>query len=280
MKSTKVKIPAKINLSLDILGKEDGYHNIRSLVASVNIYDTVVLKKRKDNRITLALKGLNCNCREEDNNAFKSAKLFSDRFNTCGVDIKIKKRIPLASGLGGSSADIAGVLIGMKNLFDKKSDILSLANEMGSDSGYMINGGYSVIYERGNKIIPVKSKIKIPAIIITDEKTISSKEGYAGFDKEKKHYEDVTINAVSELINNNDKFFKLLKNDLQPYAEKVIPSITEKIDLLKNNGAETALMTGSGSGVFGLFLSKKARNVAYKMLKEKYGDRIYKVHTF
>lgn len=280
MKKIKAKIPAKINLTLDIEGKEQDYHKIKSLVASVDIYDTIIVKKRKDSNITLNTYGINPQCEMRENNAYKSAKLFMDKFSVGGVDIVIKKNIPLASGLGGSSADIAGVLLAMKKLFKVKESIFDLANEVGSDSGYMTQGSYAVISNRGEEVVPISMRLKMPCIIITDEKTISAKQGYCGYDEMGEEYLPTTLEAVKELKNKKERFFTLLKNDLSHYAITVIPNIKEKAIELKENGANSSLMTGSGSGVYGLFLSKKKRNKAYKKLKTKYNDRIIKCKMF
>lgn len=279
MHKTKVKIPAKINLTLDILSKEQEYHKIKSLVSSVNIYDKIYIKKRKDSNITLIFKGIDPKCEITKNNAYKAAKLFMDKFSVGGVDIIVKKNIPLASGLGGSSADIAGVLLAMKKLFKVKQSIFELANELGSDSGYMTIGSYAVISNRGEEVVPISTKIKIPAIIITDENTISALEGYNGYDEMGVNQTETTLQAVSELKNLKKDFFNLLKNDLQPYALSVIPSLKEKLQNLNNSGAIASLMTGSGSAVYGLFVNKKARNKAYRTLKEKYSTNIIKCKT-
>lgn len=279
MKRAKVKIPAKINLTLDVEGVENDYHKIKSLVSNVNIFDTIYIKKRKDNNITLKFFGIDPKCDILENNAYKSAKLFIDKFSVGGVDIVVKKNIPLSSGLGGSSADIAGVLLAMKKLFKVKESIFDLANELGSDSGYMSIGGYAVISNRGEEVVKIDTKIKIPAIVITDEKTISAFQGYNGYDQMGIDYEGTTIQSVSALKNKKKEFFSLLKNDLEPYAISVIPDIeNKKKDLIKAK-ANASLMTGSGSAVYGLFTSKKQRNNAYKLLKQKYKDSIIKCKT-
>ena len=90
MKKVKINVPAKINLTLDVLGAKNNYHQIESLVASVDIYDTVYLTERKDGKITLDMKGIPVDCPIVDNNAVKAARLFCEKFSTYGVDIKIK----------------------------------------------------------------------------------------------------------------------------------------------------------------------------------------------
>ena len=89
MKKYTIKVPAKINLTLDVLGAENGYHQIDSLVASISVYDTITVKKRTDGKITITNKGLPIDCPIIENNAYQAGKLFIDTFGTPGVDIII-----------------------------------------------------------------------------------------------------------------------------------------------------------------------------------------------
>ncbi len=279
MKKTTVKVPAKINLTLDILSREKEYHNIRSLVSTVNVFDTITIQKREDNKVVLNESGFDCGCDYKDNNAYKTAKLFVDTYKTCGVTVSLKKGIPIAGGLGGSSADIAGVLLAMKRLFNINDDMTLLASKLGSDSAYMLNKGYAVISGKGDIIAKVKSDAKLYVVIIWDDVKISAKEGYSGYDGLRKKYQSITYEAVGYLTNLNTKFFGILKNDLQPYAESVMPVLIKKQKDLVNAGAECALMTGSGSAVYGLFQTRSARNKAYKILKIKYEKYLIKCNT-
>ena len=103
------KAYAKINLSLNVYNTENGYHNLDSVVCTVNLYDEITVSKRKDDKINLIMRGIGEDVLSNtNNNAYKAAQLFKETFNTKGMDIKIIKNIPLAGGLGGSSADIAG----------------------------------------------------------------------------------------------------------------------------------------------------------------------------
>ena len=123
MKKITIKAPAKVNLTLDIVEKKRKYHAISSLVASIDLCDEITIKERKDRRINLDMKGIKMDCDLTENNAYLAAKAFVDKFSTMGADIKIVKNIPLSSGLGGSSADTAGVLRGLKELYNLDCDI-------------------------------------------------------------------------------------------------------------------------------------------------------------
>ena len=117
MKNIVINAPAKVNFTLDVLGVEENYHKIKTLVSTIDLYDKITIKKRKDSRIKLVMKGIKVDCEITENNAYKAAKAFIEKYKTLGVDIIVNKKIPVGAGLGGSSADIAGVLNAMEGLY-------------------------------------------------------------------------------------------------------------------------------------------------------------------
>lgn len=280
MKKVKIKSPAKINLTLDVLGISKGYHDIKSLVVTIDLYDKIILKKRKDSRINLISKGLEMDCEMTENNAYKAAKLFVKEFSTNGVDITIHKQIPLGAGLGGSSADIAGVLKGMKKLYKTSGGLLELANALGSDSGYMLNGGYAVISGRGEKIAKKYISEKFYVLIITEKSQVSARASYKMFDKLGKTAEPCTEIAEKALEKKDYlKFYRSLKNDLFVSSSEIVEQIKANLLTLKKIGAPACLMTGSGSAVYGLYIDKKQRDNAYKKLFPIYKNQLIKAQT-
>jgi len=267
MKKIKLKTLAKINLTLDVLGVTGNYHDIKSLVTSIDVSDEIILKKRKDGRVTLKTEGIPVGCSAHDNNAVKAARLFKERFNTKGVDITIVKRIPIGSGLGGSSADIAGVLKGMKELYQTDGDLAPLANELGSDSGYMLTGGYAIMEGRGEKITHKKIEMPLYFLLVTEPTVISARASYKKFDEQGKLYNAVTDEAVTALEEKDfKKFCSVIKNDLERASSELVPEINGNIYILKKAGAPATIMTGSGSAVFGVWSDKKERDDVYKKL--------------
>ena len=280
MKKVKIKAPAKVNLTLDVLGVTGGYHDIKSLVASIDVYDEITLRARKDSTITLECTGLNVGCETFDNNAYKAAKSFIKKFSTHGVDIKIKKNIPIGAGLGGSSADIAGVLNGMKSLYQVKGSLLSIANDLGSDSGYMLSGGFAVITGRGEKVHPKDIKNTLYLLFITEDKSITARASYKACDKLEKIFKPCTSAAEKALKDGDrEKFYSVVKNDLYYGSKELLPEMQGNIFVLKKAGAPTALMTGSGSAVYGVFFDKARRDGVYKKLLPIYGSRLIKAQT-
>ncbi len=280
MKKIKLKSYAKVNLTLDILGTNENFHTIKSLVCSVDICDEITLTKRKDKQVTLATKGLEIDCKPTSNNAFKSAKLFIDKFKTCGVDIVINKKIPIGAGLGGSSADVAGVLNGMQALYPGKHDIEELANRLGSDCAYMLKGGFATIEGRGEKVTNKNIDCTLYFIILTSDTGISAKASYLEFDKINKYSDGVTDKAISYLTKGEyDKFSECIKNDLYEPSSNLLPEIASNYYTLKLAGAKAQIMTGSGSAVCGIFFDKKERDKAYKKLLPLYKDKVLKAKT-
>ena len=278
MKKVKVIARAKVNFTLDILGQNNGFHKIKSLVCTIGLNDIVVLKKRNDKKVILTEKGIKTDCPQEKNNAYKAAQAFIKKYDTNGVDIIINKRIPLGGGLGGSSADVSAVLNGMKKLYRIQEDMSELANELGSDTAYMLKGGYAVIEGRGEIITRLPIKTRFYTLLMTADGMVTAGECYKQFDLLGNSFEEITDTAVSLLLaEKTEQFLKVLKNDLYIPATKINPQIAKNLEILNKYG--DSIMTGSGSVTLALFNSKKQLNKAYKQLNSKYLGRIIKSKT-
>ncbi len=278
MKKITLKTNAKVNFTLDVIGEKDGFHQLESLVASIGIYDRITLVKRLDQKVTLTVKG-NAGCSMENNNAYKAAVAFINEFNTTGVDIYLEKNIPLGGGLGGSSADIAGVLNGMKRLYKIDADMSLIAQRLGSDTVFMLNGGWAVIKGRGEQVIPIKRCKPLHLLLLTCDKSCSAGECYKEYDAQNKTYAPKTGCAVDCIEKGDvDGFMQTLKNDLYGSAIKLVPQIEKNLELMK--GVGYAVMTGSGSVVFGVYPNKKQLNKAYQTLSKVCKNNLIKTKTF
>lgn len=274
------KVPAKVNLTLDVLGIEGNYHNIKSLVASINVYDTVTLIKRADKRITLKVIGFPIKCPVQENNAVKAAVAFMKKFQTRGVSIIINKKIPVAGGLGGSSADVVAVLKGMKKLFDVDADVMPIANELGSDCGYMMNGGYAVISGRGTEVERKFVEKSIPLILVSSPENVTAKNCYGTYDKLGKVYPACTDEAEKLLVKGDIKGLAgLMKNDLEEASFTLAPNAKFPKEVLEFVGAEKVLVSGSGPTVYGVFATQSARDAAFRKISPLFGERAIKANT-
>ena len=280
MGSTKVKVPAKINLTLDVIGYRNGYHDISSLVCPIDLYDTIEVKQNKDRCISVNQNWKNSGSDDADDYVYDAAVKFESEYEVTGVDINVEKMIPVGAGLGGSSADAAGTLIAMKEIFYKGADIFRLAGELGSDTPYMTVGGTAVLSGRGDKVLSLPPVPKMYLIIILDREQCPSRESYEEYDSIGKTYPTATEDAVRALKRGDVQgMLAVLKNDLTEGSCRIVPNIKWNIEALKDVGAEAALMTGSGSSVYGIFLSEKERDRAYKELYKAYGKMLIKAET-
>lgn len=280
MKKVTVKVPAKINLTLDVLGTVDGYHAINSLVASINLFDVVTVCARKDGKITLTEKGIKVDCPIIENNAYKAARSFMDIFGTFGVDIIIDKKIPIGGGLGGSSADIAGVLNAMNILYGINGEMFPLACDLGSDAPYMLKGGYAIMKGRGDEVEQQDIDRKLYLNVITIDKEISARKCYQLFDENKKLYDSTTDFAVKEMFQGDSKeACKYFKNDLQDVAVQMVDEIKHNLYNHQKSGANVAIIAGSGPSTLGIFDSKLERDKAFNTLKLLYGNSLLKAET-
>jgi 4-diphosphocytidyl-2-C-methyl-D-erythritol kinase len=258
MDNVRVKAYAKINLSLDILGTQDGYHMLDSVVTTIDIYDLIIIKKRKkDKLVGITMKGMGSeDIPFEKNNAVKAAEKFIAAFDTCGVDITVYKNIPMGAGLGGSSADVAGVLNGLKKLFSitDEQKVKDIADSIGSDCGYMLYGGYARIRGRGEKVELLSDRLRLDLCLLLPPTSVSTAECYGYFDKlATKHSprSDEVIKAV--FSGDRAKLGGSLSNALTAPAMHLNDDICKAFDELKAFSPLGVNMTGSGSCAYALF---------------------------
>ena len=278
MKSLKINAPAKVNFTLDVAQGQNGFHDISSLVNTISLCDVIKVKKRKDDKIILKCKGVNPECDVQNNNAYKTAKEFVGEFATGGATITLKKKIPVGGGLGGSSADVAGVLNALKALYGVEKDLSYIANRLGSDTAYMLNGGWAVIQGRGEIITPVDARAKFYLVMLTCDCGVGAGACYKKFDELGIVSSPTTSLAVDSLKKGDmPTFYSCLKNDLYLPAKTFASEIESNLEFLKVFAP--AVMTGSGSVTVALFTDKKLRNSAYKKLRKIYGKKVLKAQT-
>jgi len=264
MKTIKVKTPAKINLTLEILAKRpDGFHNIQSVMQTVNLYDylTVSLSSNNKQENIIELSGNNPHIPYDSSNLiYKAAVLYLDKANIKGVDINIniEKHIPVAAGLAGGSSNAAGILFALNYLYDNLLDmdeIDNLAAKLGSDVNFCLYGGTQIATSRGEILKKAPTPNLNVAILKPKNLGISAKEAYTRYaELENKP----VIRNTEEIVctsgeNNVHKIAELLNNDLEKAILPHYEQIQNAKQLLKQAGALNTLMSGSGPSVFGIF---------------------------
>lgn len=263
----KLKAHAKINLSLQVIGlREDGFHEIDSIMQSVSLFDNLTLS-RQTAGITVKTSDLRIPS-DERNIAYKAARVFLDKTGVeQGVKIEIEKNIPIAAGLAGGSADAAAVLVGLNQMFGTGltgSDLINLAASVGSDVPFCIEGGTARCRGRGE----IVEKLDIPEIgklifiIVKPEVSISTKWAYENFDR--------VFIAEKRLAGTHQQMTGItLYNDLEKVVLPQYPEVEKIKKRLIHLGCPQALMSGSGSAVFGLADNElKAQTIYREVLKD------------
>ncbi len=261
MNVARVNGYAKLNLTLDVTGKENGYHTLDSLVITVDLSDRVVLRKRKDGLSSIEMHGMGSeSIPPENNNALRAAGAFSRAFGTHGADIAVYKNIPVGAGLGGSSADAAAVLLGMKQLYGvtDTDGINSLADTLGSDTKFLLSGGLARMAGRGEKLEFPDTAPPMHFLVICPESGISSAECYEEFDRLGKFFPPVTAKAYALLragdVPHAARYFS---NHLYEAAKNCNKCAETAYTEAKNFSPLGATMTGSGSASFALFETRE-----------------------
>ena len=165
MKQIIIKTPAKINLTLEVLDKrKDGYHNIRSVMHAINLYDILKLKVEKSRNTEIVLKGNSPDIPYDERNlVYKATKIFLDKIKLTNVKIEfyIEKNIPITAGLAGGSANASGALLGLNRCFDEilnNTVINELASQLGSVLNFCLQGGCALCTGRGEILICLLQK--------------------------------------------------------------------------------------------------------------------------
>lgn len=277
--AVRIKAYAKLNLTLSVIGSSGGYHMLDSLVCSVDLFDLIVLKKRKDDKVTIEMHGQDTELLPyEQNNAVKAAESYIKAFGTRGADIKIFKNIPLGAGMGGSSADAAGVLRGMTKLYGAGSEkqLKELADSLGSDTGYMLTGGYARLTGRGEKVEHIDSKLRLNFLMLKPRGGVSTAECYRLYDAMPQPIKS-SQNAIQAVISGDRAALgECLSNALYAPAATLNPDVKTAFDELKSFSPLGVCMTGSGSAVFALFENAEFCRWAQSRYKGKFKTIILK----
>lgn len=282
MNYCKVKAGAKINLTLDITGVSGGYHLLDSLVVSLDLSDLIAAKRRKDGAIKVYSRGEGTELLPEtENNAYKAAKLFAEEFQTGGAELKIYKNIPVGAGLGGSSADAAGALHAMRQLYLKEitpeteERILKIADRTGSDTRAMYLGGAVRMRGRGEIAERIfkqsgqpREKKKLYFLLICPRTGVSTPKCFQGYDQGGIAYPPATESAVEKYENGNVAGLgKLIKNDLRAAACELNADVKQAIEEAEWFSPLGAGMTGSGSAAYALFDTREMLDWAFSRYK-------------
>lgn len=259
MRIVRTNAYAKLNLTLDITGAEGGYHLLDSLVTTIDVSDRIVVKKRKDELVNVTMHGGDF-IPPEENNALRAGELFVKSFKTGGADITIYKNIPVGAGMGGSSADAAGVLRAMATLYEieDRAAVKALADALGSDTGYLLTGGFARLTGRGERVERLPFAEKLYFLIVCPREGVSTPLCYRAYDEGGYAYSPRTERAVGELTRGNvAECARFFSNALYEAATSLNASVRDALTDLKCLSPLGASMTGSGSACFALFENRE-----------------------
>lgn len=265
-KKIKIKAPAKINLSLEIIDKfPNGFHKLSTVMQTVSLYDYLDIELTETNEENkIILKGNSDKIPYDERNiVHKVLKKYLEEIGETGykIEVFIEKNIPSEAGLGGGSSDGAAVLKGINELFGSKlSDekLHQIVASVGSDLNFCLVGGACLLSSRGEIIEEKLPDRDFNAVIIKPKDiAVSTPQCYKDFSK--KYFEPKKAEyspKIAKLFKNNFSVSKLcenLYNDLEKPAIDMFPEIQEIKDTLINAGCKGVLMSGSGSAVFGIY---------------------------
>jgi 4-diphosphocytidyl-2-C-methyl-D-erythritol kinase len=271
-----LKTPAKVNYYLRVTGRRpDGYHDLVNVMCRVSLFD----------EITMAVGGDGISVVTDtpeappgpDNIVYRAARLLLETAGReTGLDIRIRKRIPVQSGLGGASSNAAAVMMWLNEMLDlgfSGRELIDLGIKIGSDVPFFLFGSPAVATGKGEILKRVHGIADAWLVIVKPGGGISTREAYEKIDlvltEEKKHI------IMPRFIGTLDSLVGCMRNDFEPVAEALLADITDIKGELKRHGALGAMLSGSGSAVFGIFADEAAARHAQGRLSDHPGWSAY-----
>ena len=272
MNHINLKAYAKINLGLDVVRKrEDGYHEVRMIMQTINLYDKLNLTRTKNPSISMDT-NLHFLPTDENNLVFKAASLLKNECNIQeGVHINLEKKIPVAAGMAGGSSDAATTLYGMNILFNlklSKKELMDFAVRLGADVPYCIMRGTALSEGIGEILTPLPAFPQCHVLIVKPPINVSTKYVYENL-RLADGIEHPDIDGIIRGIEQKDLHgaARLFGNVLEGVTEKEYPIISQIKATMLELGALNSLMSGSGPTVFGLFEDRREAEKAFYHFK-------------
>ncbi|MFO1464464.1 MAG: 4-(cytidine 5'-diphospho)-2-C-methyl-D-erythritol kinase [bacterium] len=271
MQSLTLPSPGKVNLRLEVVGKRpDGYHELRSLMERVSIADEIDMK--------ITEKGISVTCdhegvpNDESNIAFKAVKeILAYSSRNVGVEVHIKKKIPVAAGMGGGSSNAATVIKGINHLLKlklTKEKLMKIGLKVGADVPFFLFEGPALAEGIGEQLKKVKAMPKLLFLLVNPNIPVRTDWVYGRYQLEGAKYQNGQA-EVPNLYRTKRDVAKILHNDLEKVTIKEFPVIGEIKEEMLKLGAIASQMTGSGPTVFGIFADKVKLSKAFERMEKK-----------
>ena len=281
MDKIKLKALGKINLGLDVLGRRpNGYHDVRMVMQTVYLYDQILLEKTDKEGISLKtnLFYLPVN---ENNLAYRAAKMLIDEFTIKeGVHISLEKHIPVAAGMAGGSSNAAAVLYGMNRLFQlglTDQELMERGVKLGADVPYCIMRGTVLAEGIGEELTPLPAMPKCHVLLAKPPISVSTQKVYEKLDaQEVTKHPDIDGILLGLQTGDLKKITSSMGNVLENVTITEYPQIESIKDVMKEEGALNAMMSGSGPTVFGIYDDKMlARRAAARIREEQLAKQVH-----
>ncbi len=277
---TSVGAPAKVNLRLRIVGKRaDGYHLIDSLVVPISLFDHVDITlhgpPRRSHLPALVVETDSAELSGgADNLAYRAAAAF---IAATGVDIaaeiRLRKRIPIGSGLGGGSSDAAAVLLALNSLLRfplQTVRLVEVAAAIGADVPFFIYGRPARVMGIGERVLPIGLGTSLNLVVCSDAYALSTGLVYSHFRQvDPSLTSDAAVSNIADFVEGRKPFSDLLVNDLEEPAAEIHPGVLSLKTKVMEEGAQAALMSGSGSAVFGVWADPQSAAAAAARLRRQ-----------
>ena len=284
MNSIGLKSRAKINLSIDVLGKrQDGYHIVEMIMQTIDLYDNLKITQIEEDSIKIKSNSQDIPL-NQDNIVYKAANILKEKFNIKkGIEISIQKNIPVAAGMAGGSSNAAAVLVGLNRIWDlglNQLELKDIALQLGADVPFCITGGSELAQGIGEELKDIKGlNENIHILICKPNIFVSTKEVYQSLD----------MNEIKKRPDNQKLIDALQVNDVKYVSENMVNVLEEVTSskyneinqierIIMDNKALGSMMSGSGPTVFGLFDNKEYAIRAKEELLQNY-NQVYLVKS-
>ncbi len=282
----RLRAMAKINLGLDVIRKrEDGYHEVRMIMQTIQMYDVLEIRKKSIPGISLVT-NLPYIPSDERNLVYKAAKLLMDEFHIQeGLSMKLDKSVPVAAGMAGGSSDAAAAFVGVNRLFNlglSEQDLMKRAVQVGADVPYCIMRGTALAEGIGEKLTGLVQIPKCYVLVGKPGVNVSTRLAYENL-KLAGIARHPDIDGMIADIEKQDLYGMVSKmeNVFEPGIVAKYPVIQEIEDLMEANGALKAVMSGSGPTVFGIFDdAKKIARAAAVLRKSRLAKTVFATEVY
>lgn len=279
MKNIVTKAPAKINLTLDIIGKLDnGYHNLQMIMQTIDLCDELSFQISTEPGIRLTMNHpLPDGCPVEQNLVYRAADLIHQKHQISGgLEIRLDKNIPAAAGLAGGSTDCAATLTTLNDLYQlhlSQRELCEIGVTLGADVPFCICQGTMLCEGIGEILTPLPPLPPLWALLIKPDISVSTGYVYSHFDREHLTYHPDTERIV-DAIHHKDAatVARHLSNVLETVTIPAYPVIQEIKEFLLEENAIGALMSGSGPSTYGLYQDEIQAQMAYRQAQKRYPD--------